>query len=989
VDDALDLFARELTALRARAGNPPYKQIVHQARRQQVPVAMNTSTLSDWFHGRSAPNAGPPIRFLLEYLRARAATQHEVPQVSWYEQLRAAAWAQTHSARGGRPLKPRDRHPGQGEKPERRDAAQPSGIGAPMRVCDADPFHLGVHQPIRVLGASQEVLPPYVRRDADNAIRQRIEAAARRGGFVVLVGGSSVGKTRSLYEVVRRLLPHWRLLQPGSTPELAAVATGSTHQLVVWLDQLQNHLDGLSVSTVRALLRTGTVIVGTLWPRHHAAFTAPAPLGELEADRYQSEREILHLAEVVHLPGEFSASEQQRAYATAKKAASVGDLRLRVALKNTRFGSASPVPGPPHRAAQEKAIKADQNELSFKLAEDGHLSMRQLHALRLLYLANAEPDDHLRVLEGTRFGFTQTIAAAPQLIERWHNADPDENPYAHAVLAAAIDAARLGARAALPAALLRAAAPGYCTAAQRARATTEGWFERAIEYATQPLLGATATLVPILHSGLTDDQRSFRVADYLLQFASTERAVLSPPASFWDACTQHLTDAADLGQVGDAACERLRFGYAIPLIRRAVEGGDRRSLHWLETILYEQDETDQVVELHQICRDRHIDIDEASSVQLAKILLDHGRAQEAADELRPHADSNPSGIAPVFLADALGKMGEIDELRSRASDGDSSAALALSSSLSRDVQEKLKSLEENRKGLEVLREDIDKMLETLDELGLGPADDSDELTHQIEEIPNDEFQRVAAILSQHIAQLQQGIAQDNEILLHINAQMEEQKRLAVLLPHVPESTDSDQHTDSGGNMDALRSSPRSHDNAWKLAGLLLKQDKHDEALAVLRERVESGDDCTALWLSELLAAHGRGEEALTLLHSRVAAGDPFAFIWLDYLLAERGDASELEARVQAGDAVALERLIYVTADRLAEQGEHAEAFAALRRLADAGNRYMAMGEMAEWLTRHGRADEAWRLRCYGLTADGAIADGPGPHEHRPSVDMSK
>ena len=66
------------------------------------------------------------------------------------------------------------------------------------------------------------------------------------------------------------------------------------------------------------------------------------------------------------------------------------------------------------------------------------------------------------------------------------------------------------------------------------------------------------------------------------------------------------------------------------------------------------------------------------------------------------------------------------------------------------------------------------------------------------------------------------------------------------------------------------------------------------------------------------------------------------------------------------------------AEPLAEQGEHAEAFAALRGLANAGNRYMAMGEMADWLTRHGRNDEAQRLERYGLTADGAIAEGPAP-----------
>ena len=178
MNDALDLFARELTALRDSAGNPPYKQIVHQARRQQPPVAMNTSTLSDWFHGRSAPNAGPPIRFLLEYLRARAAKQHEVRQVPWYEQLRAAAWAQTHEARGGRPVKDHDRQHSQTQTPQGRNTEQPSGMATLVRVCDADPFHLGVHRPIRVPGADQEALPPYVRRDADNAIRQRLQAAA-------------------------------------------------------------------------------------------------------------------------------------------------------------------------------------------------------------------------------------------------------------------------------------------------------------------------------------------------------------------------------------------------------------------------------------------------------------------------------------------------------------------------------------------------------------------------------------------------------------------------------------------------------------------------------------------------------------------------------------------------------------------------------------------------------------------------------------------
>ena len=69
-----------------------------------------------------------------------------------------------------------------------------------------------------VPGVPDEVLPEYVPRDADAAefgIRARVAAAAQRGGFVLLVGGSSVGKTRSAAEAVRAVLPDWWLVHPG------------------------------------------------------------------------------------------------------------------------------------------------------------------------------------------------------------------------------------------------------------------------------------------------------------------------------------------------------------------------------------------------------------------------------------------------------------------------------------------------------------------------------------------------------------------------------------------------------------------------------------------------------------------------------------------------------------------------------------------------------------------------------------------------------
>jgi hypothetical protein len=118
------------------------------------------------------------------------------------------------------------------------------------------------------------------------------------------------------------------------------------------------------------------------------------------------------------------------------------------------------------------------------------------------------------------YGLTQTLAAAPQLVARWEDARTAA-PYGRAVLAAALDAARLGARAPLSAGFLRSAAPGYCTSAQQAEAP-ENWFELAMAYATQKLRGAVAPLSP---QGAGMGQiAGYTVAGYLVQHAARERS---------------------------------------------------------------------------------------------------------------------------------------------------------------------------------------------------------------------------------------------------------------------------------------------------------------------------------------------------------------------------------------------------------------------------------------------------------------------------------
>ena len=93
-----------------------------------------------------------------------------------------------------------------------------------------DPRQLGVHGAISVPGVPDEVLPEYVPRDVDAAefgVRAKVAAAAQRGGFVLLVGGSSVGKTRCAVEAVKALLPDWWLVHPAGPGQVAAVAAGA------------------------------------------------------------------------------------------------------------------------------------------------------------------------------------------------------------------------------------------------------------------------------------------------------------------------------------------------------------------------------------------------------------------------------------------------------------------------------------------------------------------------------------------------------------------------------------------------------------------------------------------------------------------------------------------------------------------------------------------------------------------------------------------
>lgn len=203
------------------------------------------------------------------------------------------------------------------------------------RVDLAIPRELGIHSAVPVVGGDSD-LPTYVKRDFDSRLRIALATnLPARGSFVVMVGGSSTGKTRSLYEAIYELVPEWDLMQPADAAELLEVKNAPPGETVFWLDELQQFLGGhppLTSECIRALVRHGNLVVGTLWPDQYAKWTAG--------------REDVHLlvksAFVIPVPDALNAEERSTAADVAKR-----DSRIRDALEAGEVGLTQVLAGGP------------------------------------------------------------------------------------------------------------------------------------------------------------------------------------------------------------------------------------------------------------------------------------------------------------------------------------------------------------------------------------------------------------------------------------------------------------------------------------------------------------------------------------------------------------------------------------------------------------------------------------------------------------------
>ena len=828
-----------------------------------------------------------------------------------------------------------------------------------IRVSEADPRRLGAHAAISVPGVPDEVPPEYVPRDADDGefgVRAKVTAAARRGGFVLLVGGSSVGKTRCAFEAVKELLPEWWLVHPAGPDEVAALAAAPVPLTVLWLDELQRYLDGehgLTAAVVRALLNAPdpVVIIGTLWPKWYADYTAvPAPSG---GDPRARERQLLEQAEVVRIGEEFSPAEQDRA-------AAARDPRLKIAL------------------------------------------------------------------ETGGYGLTQTLAAAPQLVARWEDARTGD-PYAWAVLTAALDATRLGARAPLTTGFLRAAAPGYCTSQQQAEAP-DNWFEQALAYATGKLHGAAAALSP---AGAGMGQiAGYTAADYLIQHATRERFYARVPASAWDAIVRHTQDRADAARLAYSARKRLRYRYAIPLYRLAADADDEFAAVQLAKLLGEHGDLDGLRDL----ADHHREAVSALAELLAergdldrlRDLADHHREAVSAlvkllaergdlDELRDLADHHREAVSA--LAELLAERGDLDRLRDLA-DHHREAVSALVKLLAErgDVDE-LRDLADHHweavlvlAGVLAERAELDaaeqvlragteanwRVVSALVKL-LGERGDVDGLRDLA-----DHHWEAVSVLAGVLAE--RGDLDAAEQVLRTGAKQvlrtgtdsapfywghgQPYLRLGELMAEHGDPTRAEQVLREGvvhyweaalalakllaqrGDLDTTEQVLRAQvERSREAASALAMEFAASGELAGIEEILREQDwhDWEAVqWLAGLLAERGDLDAAEQVLHSRAKIGDPRAASALAGLLAERGDLDAAKQLVRAWAERSWDPVLAL-ADSLAKRGD----LGGLRTLADAGEGRADL--MADLLIKQGRDEEAERVRRFGLNPDGSTA----------------
>ncbi|MFE3863611.1 tetratricopeptide repeat protein [Streptomyces goshikiensis] len=221
----------------------------------------------------------------------------------------------------------------------------PAGRIPRLRQVDR-PELAGAH-PAETPGAA----PAYIERDA----APRLRAALAGGGFVLVVGESTAGKTRLAYEVTRARHPRHAFVRPlsrAALPEAVRIAA-RRRRAVLWLDDLEDYLGAGGLTAAQLATLSRTLVVATMRVQEYRRYDAreESRLTGSDRDAWRAQRDLLQRATVLRLARHWSPEERRRA------AAHQADPRIGAALRaGERFGIAEVLAaGPELRASWENA----------------------------------------------------------------------------------------------------------------------------------------------------------------------------------------------------------------------------------------------------------------------------------------------------------------------------------------------------------------------------------------------------------------------------------------------------------------------------------------------------------------------------------------------------------------------------------------------------------------------------------------------------------
>lgn len=388
----------------------------------------------------------------------------------------------------------------------------------------SDALRLEVHPAVDADGGSGVLaeLPPYIGRPegVDGHLRRMVGQSATGSRLVLVVGGSSTGKTRACWEAVRAELSSWRIVHPLSPDRPAALLRALQDDVleprtVLWLNEAQLYVlakDYMAqvASALQDLLtdsRRGPVLVlGTMWPTYwNHLVDDPAEEDELD-DGMGAVRQLANLAVTVTMPAAFHARELADAAAVV-----ASDPRLRLARSR---------------------------------ATSGHI--------------------------------TQFLAGAPDLVRRYEQSDGA----ARAILHAAMDARRCGHGPLLTEEFLRTAAEGYIDEAAW-HTLDESWFISSLAELLKPRrrLPGPLTRYRPRPGEPSPGSPLYQLADILHEKGRTARKRKPPASSLWAAAATHSRTDADMRELAEAArthqavdCEALYL--------RAASSGETSLLTW-------------------------------------------------------------------------------------------------------------------------------------------------------------------------------------------------------------------------------------------------------------------------------------------------------------------------------------------------------------------------------------------------------------------------